>query len=263
MYYDADADPSALDGQTVAVIGYGSQGHAHALNLRDSGVSVVVGLAPGSKSRSLAEAAGLRVLDTRGRREGGRRRDDRRAGHRPEGRLRRRHRPQPAARRAPDVRPRVQHPVRADPAGGERGRRHGRAEGPGPPAPLRLRAGRRRAGAVRGRAGRHRHRPGADPGLRPRHRLHARGRPRDHLQGGDRDRPVRRAGPPLRRRVGPREGRVRDARRGRLPAGARLLRDHARAQAHRGPHVPRRPQLHALQRVATRRSTATTSPGRA
>jgi ketol-acid reductoisomerase len=63
MYYDADADPAALDGQTVAVIGYGSQGHAHALNLRDSGVSVIVGLAPGSKSRSHAEAAGLRVLD--------------------------------------------------------------------------------------------------------------------------------------------------------------------------------------------------------
>ena len=64
MYYDADADPSALEGQTVAVIGYGSQGHAHALNLRDSGVDVVVGLAAGSKSRALAEAAGFRVLDT-------------------------------------------------------------------------------------------------------------------------------------------------------------------------------------------------------
>jgi acetolactate synthase I/III small subunit len=61
MYYDVDADPSALDGQTVAVIGYGSQGHAHALNLRDSGVDVIVGLAEGSKSRALAEAAGLRV----------------------------------------------------------------------------------------------------------------------------------------------------------------------------------------------------------
>ena len=64
MYYDADADPSALEGQTVAVIGYGSQGHAHALNLRDSGVDVVVGLAAGSKSRALAEAAGFRVIDT-------------------------------------------------------------------------------------------------------------------------------------------------------------------------------------------------------
>ena len=63
MYYDADADASALDGQTVAIIGYGSQGHAHALNLHDSGVDVIVGLAPGSKSRALAEAAGLDVRD--------------------------------------------------------------------------------------------------------------------------------------------------------------------------------------------------------
>ncbi len=61
MYYDADADLSALDGQTVAVIGYGSQGHAHALNLRESGVNVIVGLAAGSKSWPLAEAAGLTV----------------------------------------------------------------------------------------------------------------------------------------------------------------------------------------------------------
>jgi ketol-acid reductoisomerase len=63
MYYDNDADPAALAGQTVAIIGYGSQGHAHALNLHDSGVDVVVGLAPGSKSRALAEEAGLRVTD--------------------------------------------------------------------------------------------------------------------------------------------------------------------------------------------------------
>jgi ketol-acid reductoisomerase len=63
MYYDDDADPGALDGQTVAIIGYGSQGHAHALNLHESGVDVVVGLAPGSKSRALAEEAGLRVAD--------------------------------------------------------------------------------------------------------------------------------------------------------------------------------------------------------
>jgi len=63
MYYDNDADPSALEGQRVAIIGYGSQGHAHALNLKDSGVDVVVGLAPGSKSRPHAEAAGLPVMD--------------------------------------------------------------------------------------------------------------------------------------------------------------------------------------------------------
>jgi ketol-acid reductoisomerase len=63
MYYDTDANPKALEGKTVAIIGYGSQGHAHALNLRDSGVDVVVGLAPGSKSRPLAADAGLRVAD--------------------------------------------------------------------------------------------------------------------------------------------------------------------------------------------------------
>jgi ketol-acid reductoisomerase len=63
MYYDPDADPSALEGRTVSIIGYGSQGHAHALNLRDSGVDVFVGLAPNSKSRALAAEAGLRVGD--------------------------------------------------------------------------------------------------------------------------------------------------------------------------------------------------------
>jgi ketol-acid reductoisomerase len=63
MYYDADADPSALAGQTVAIIGFGSQGHAHALNLRESGVDVVVGLPPTSKSRRIAQDAGLRVAD--------------------------------------------------------------------------------------------------------------------------------------------------------------------------------------------------------
>src|SRR5207253_141184 len=63
MYYDDDTDPSALAGQTVAIIGYGSQGHAHALNLHESGVKVIVGLAPGSKSRTLAEEAGLEVAD--------------------------------------------------------------------------------------------------------------------------------------------------------------------------------------------------------
>lgn len=61
MYYAEDCNLSLLDGKTVAVIGYGSQGHAHALNLHESGVNVVVGLYQGSKSWSLAEAAGLKV----------------------------------------------------------------------------------------------------------------------------------------------------------------------------------------------------------
>jgi len=62
MFYDDDADLSVIQGRKVAVIGYGSQGHAHALNLRDSGVDVRVGLAEGSKSRAKAEAEGLRVV---------------------------------------------------------------------------------------------------------------------------------------------------------------------------------------------------------
>ena len=62
MYHDDDADLSIIQGRKVAVIGYGSQGHAHALSLRDSGVDVRVGLAEGSKSRAKAEAEGLRVV---------------------------------------------------------------------------------------------------------------------------------------------------------------------------------------------------------
>ena len=63
MYYDADADLSFIQGKKVAVLGYGSQGHAHSLNLKDSGVSVRVGLTAGSRSRAKAEAAGLEVGD--------------------------------------------------------------------------------------------------------------------------------------------------------------------------------------------------------
>src|SRR6202142_788632 len=63
-YYEQDGDLGLLKGKTVTIIGYGSQGHAHALNLRDSGVDVVVGLYPGSKSWAKAEAAGLKVLTT-------------------------------------------------------------------------------------------------------------------------------------------------------------------------------------------------------
>ncbi|MBO1767678.1 ketol-acid reductoisomerase [Allobranchiibius sp. GilTou38] len=62
MFYDDDADLSVIQGRKVAVIGYGSQGHAHALNLRDSGVQVVVGLREGSSSREKAENEGLQVM---------------------------------------------------------------------------------------------------------------------------------------------------------------------------------------------------------
>src|SRR5688572_1541109 len=63
IFYDADANLDLLKGKTVAILGYGSQGHAHALNLKDSGVDVVVGLRPDSSSRAEAEEAGVRVLE--------------------------------------------------------------------------------------------------------------------------------------------------------------------------------------------------------
>jgi ketol-acid reductoisomerase len=63
VYYEKDGDLKNLAGKTVAIIGYGSQGHAHALNLRDSGVKVIVGLAPGSASRAKVVAQGLEVFD--------------------------------------------------------------------------------------------------------------------------------------------------------------------------------------------------------
>ena len=62
-YYDQDCNLSMLDGKTIAIIGFGSQGHAHAMNLNESGASVVVGLRPGSAHTAKAEAAGLKVMD--------------------------------------------------------------------------------------------------------------------------------------------------------------------------------------------------------
>src|SRR5918997_104094 len=64
VYYDDDASRDALAGKTIAILGYGSQGHAHALNLKESGYDVVVGLRADSSSRAKAEEAGLEVLDT-------------------------------------------------------------------------------------------------------------------------------------------------------------------------------------------------------
>ena len=65
-FYEGDGSLAPLQNKTIAIIGYGSQGHAHALNLRDSGLNVIVGLHAGSKSRAKAEAAGLRVHDVAG-----------------------------------------------------------------------------------------------------------------------------------------------------------------------------------------------------
>lgn len=64
MYYEQDCNKDLLKGKTIAVIGYGSQGHAHALNLHESGYTVIVGLYEGSKSKEVAEKAGLKVMNT-------------------------------------------------------------------------------------------------------------------------------------------------------------------------------------------------------
>ena len=202
MIYDKDADLSKLDGKTVAILGYGSQGHAHALNLKDSGVNVVVGLRDGLElgrqgarptacaSRRVADAASegdvvMVLLPDEKQARGLGERDPRRDRAR-----------QPAA-----VRPRLLDPLRADrPRPGGR-RRHGRPEGP--------RATWSGASSWRATAC-----PGCRRSTRTRaatardlvlayaqgHRLHARRRDRDDLQGRDRDRPVRRAGRALRRR---------------------------------------------------------------
>ena len=62
-YYDQDCNLAMLDGKTIAVIGFGSQGHAHAQNLKESGMNVVVGLRKGSAHTAKAEAAGLKVME--------------------------------------------------------------------------------------------------------------------------------------------------------------------------------------------------------
>ena len=64
VYTDKDADSRALEGKTLAVLGFGSQGHAHALNLKESGFPVIIGLYPGSKSIPVAREKGFEVVDT-------------------------------------------------------------------------------------------------------------------------------------------------------------------------------------------------------
>ena len=169
MIYDKDADLALLDGKTVAILGYGSQGHAHALNLKDSGVDVVVGLREGSESADKAErrrpAGGV----------GRRRRQPRRRG---DGAAARREAGARSGRReisdgiAPGNLLLFAHgfsihfePDRPGPRGG---RGHGRAQGPGPPGAPPVRGGQRRARPGRRAPRRQRH------GARPRARLRAR-----------------------------------------------------------------------------------------
>ncbi len=191
LFHDSDADLSLIQDRVVAVLGYGSQGHAHALSLRDSGVDVRVGLAEGSKSRAKAEAEGLRVVT-----------------------------PFEACQEAdlimvlvPDH---IQRKVYAEaiepnltegkalffahgfnirfgyikPPGRCR-RRMVAPEGPGPPGPPRVLRRPRRTGADRRRDRRDRQGLGRCQVLRQGHRWPARRRHQDHLHRGDRVRPVR------------------------------------------------------------------------
>ena len=145
-YYEKDGDLSRFQGKTVTIIGYGSQGHAHALNLRDSGVNVTVGLHPGSKSAAKAAAAGLKVLSVADAIKGA---DvamilvpDHIQGDLYNNEIA----PNLARGQDADVRARLQHPLRTNQAAGERGRFDDRAQGS---RPSRARAVHRR----RGRAG--------------------------------------------------------------------------------------------------------------
>ena len=129
IWYEKDADLSVFDGKKVAVIGYGSQGHAHALNLRDSGVDVVVGLRPTSKSVEQAKEQGLEVKSVP---EAAAEADIIMILAPDQYHLGQRHRAEHQAGRGHRLRPRLQHPLRLHQA--ERGSSgvHGRAEGPGP-----------------------------------------------------------------------------------------------------------------------------------
>ena len=257
LYYESDADPTLIQGRKVAILGYGSQGHAHALNLSESGVDVRVGLREGSGSRRKAEEAGLRVTSiARGGRRG-RRHHDPAARHRAEGGLRRRDRPHLREgdalffahgfniRYGQIVPPAGVDVAMVAPKSPGHLVRRTYTEGGGVPSLVAVAAGRQRQG------------PRPRPVLRPRPGGHPGRRARHHLQGGDRDRPLRRAGRPLRRHDVAGQGRVRHAGGRRVPAGVGVLRVPARAEADRGPHVRAGHRRHALLDLRPPPSTAT------
>ena len=113
IYYQEDCNLSLLEGKTIAVIGYGSQGHAHALNAKESGCDVIIGLYEGSKSWAKAEAQGFTVYTAA---EAGRH-------------VQERHRAQPGARQHADVRTRLQYPLRLHQASEGCRRNHDRSQG--------------------------------------------------------------------------------------------------------------------------------------
>ena len=202
IFYDDDADLSIVQGRKVAVLGYGSQGHAHALSLRDSGVDVRVGLPEGSKSRAKAEEEGLRVAHAgrgvgRGRPDHGPRARPRAAQA-----LRGLDRAEPQRRRRAVLRPRLQHPLRpTSPRRRTSTSRWSRPKGPGhlvrrqfvdgKGVPVLIAVEQDASGSAQALALSYAKGIG---GTRA-------GAHQDHVHRGDRDRPVRRAGRALRRRV--------------------------------------------------------------
>src|SRR2546425_1021353 len=176
----------------------------------------------------------------------GRRHHD--AGPRPGGArgVRGRHRGGAAGGQDAPLRPRVQHPFPRDRAPGRSGRRHDRPQVPRAPGAQRVPGGPGRAGARGGASGRERQCVGRCARLCRGDRLRARGRVRDDVPRGDRDRPVRRAVRAVRRCHRADPGRLRDAHGRGVRARNRLLRGHARSQADRGPDVSRRDEVHAV-----------------
>ena len=258
VYYDKDADLSLIKGKNVTIVGYGSQGHAHAQNLNDSGVKVTVGLRKGGASWAKVEKAGLKVAEVAEAVKGAdvvmmllpdeqiaavyneRRRAEHQAG------------------RVAGLRARLQRALRPGRAARRPRRLDGRAQGARPHRAQHLHPGRRRAAPDRRacRQDRQGARPGAElrRGQRRRQGRHH----RDQLPRRDRDRPVRRAGGAVRRHGRADQGRLRDAGRGRLRARDGLLRVPARAEADRRPDLRRRHRQHELLDLATTPSTAST-----
>ena len=159
MYYEKDCDLNYLNGKKIAIIGYGSQGHAHALNLKDSGCDVCVGLREGSKNWANAEKAGLTGQDRGRGRQVGRHRHDAHQRRGPGRRLQEGHRPLSGAEgnalafaHGFNIRYQADRPSR------RRGRVHGRPQGPRPHRPLHL--CQRQGRALPGGRGAERHRQG-------------------------------------------------------------------------------------------------------
>ncbi len=191
IYYEKDADPKALLGKKVAVIGYGSQGHAHAQNLKDSGSGGVRRAAPRQQLLAEGRERGARRQGDARCREVGRHRHDPRSRRGRQRHVPRGDRTWPAARQVSRVRSRLQHPLQEDRAAGERQRLHGGPEGTRPPRPQRVSERTRRAVLAGGPPGPERSNQGSRARLRAGDRRRSCRHPRNQFPRRDRDRSLR------------------------------------------------------------------------